>query len=412
MKYFLILGFLFFTFWAQANVNVNLLEHSHSPVYMLTEDTLTKQSLPNETLIFSGYYNYVEDPVVYTNADRTERRGTMIEGINALHYGIGYQTSTRFMIGVSSFAANVYMPNREGEWTNGDTKVMAKYRLTGNHARDSFALIPQIDLPTGDESKFVGNAGLGAGLKLAYERDFGKFQVNANLGYMHNNKAIYRDLDYRRKMLVALGAFIPLNDQWGIVSEGTMARTFKKYQNPGEVYIGGRYQHNRNISINAGVSVGDTGSIGASEFRLIAGVKYIPYMKQPFRWKNYFTKKEREIIRRMLEINDEIQFGHDSQELTAEGQEALRKIAKIMKEEGTTFKKVVISGHANQVGTEEYNQALSQKRAEVVRAFLLDQGIASDYLDTEAHGESMPKPIKEWNKAKVANRRVEFRVLK
>jgi outer membrane protein OmpA-like peptidoglycan-associated protein len=404
---------ILFTQLAQANVNVNLLEHSHSSVYMLTEDTLTKQSLPNETLIFSGYYNYVEDPVVITNADRTKRVGTMIEGITAFHYGVGYQMSNRFLVGLSSFAANVYSPDRQGTWTNGDTKLMGKYRMTADRAKNSFAIISQFDLPTGNEEFFVGNGGFGAGLKLAYERDFGKFQVNANLGFMNNSKAIFRDLDYRKKLLMALGTFIPLNDTWGIVAEGTMARTFKKYQNPGEIYAGARYKYSKNFSISAGASVGDLGETGAGEFRLVAGVKYIPFLKNgPFRWKNYFTKKEREMIKRMLEINDEIQFDHDSNQLTDAGRDALKRIAQIMKEEGTTFKKVVVSGHANKVGTEEYNASLSNRRAAAVRNYLLEQGISPDYLKTEAHGESMPKAIQDWSKAKVQNRRVEFKVLK
>lgn len=410
---FISLLFFMYSGISFANVNVNLLEHSHSSVYMLTEDTLTKQSLPNETLIFSGYYNYVEDPFVITNADRTEVKGTMVEGINAFHYGVGYQISNRFLLGLSSFAANVTMPNRESYWTNGDTKIMGKYRMTADRAVNSFAIIPQVEVPTGDEEFFVGNGGFGAGLKLAYERDFGKFQVNANLGYMHNNKAKFRDLDYRKKVLMALGAFIPVTDKWGVVTEGTMARTLplNKFQNPGEVYAGARYSYSKNLSVNAGASIGNPG--GSNEFRLVAGVKYIPYLKNgPFRWKNYFTKKEQEIIRRLLEINDEIQFTHDSNSLTENGKEALKRIAKIMKDEGTTFKKVIVSGHANQVGSKEYNEGLSNRRANAVRAFLLKQGVSPDYLKTEAHGESRPKSIDNWEKAKVMNRRVEFQVLK
>ena len=128
----------------------------------------------------------------------------------------------------------------------------------------------------------------------------------------------------------------------------------------------------------------------------MAGVKYIPFLKNgPFRWKNYFTKKEKEIIRRMLEINEEIQFDHDSNELTAKGMDALKRIAQIMKEEGTTFKKVIVSGHANQVGTEDYNEGLSTRRAAAVRNFLLGQGISPDYLKTEAHGEKKLKSLVE-----------------
>ena len=138
-------------------VNVNLMQHSHSPIYMQTEDTLTNRSLPNETLIFSAYYNYVQDPLVITTPDRSERIGTVVQGINALHFGVGYQASNRFLLGLSSFAANVYTPNHDAQYAMGDTKIIGKYRLTGDRVKDSFALIPEIEMATGNKDLFVSN---------------------------------------------------------------------------------------------------------------------------------------------------------------------------------------------------------------------------------------------------------------
>lgn len=396
-------------------VNINLLQHSHSPIYMQTEDTLTKNSLPNETLIYSAYYNYAEDPLVSTTPDRSERVSTIVEGINALHFGVGYQSSNRFLLGVSSFGANVYLPTREGVWAMGDTKVIGKYRLTGDNVQDSFAIIPEIELPTGDDQYFVSNKGVGTGIKLAYEKDFEFMRLNLNTGYIYNANATYRDLDYRHRLTFALGAHVPLSDQWGIISEAVTSRTFKRYQNPGEVYVGARYEMTQNLAINAGTAIGNLGGVGSNEFRLLAGLKWVPKLKGNYHFKTLWSKlteREKKVLARILEIREEIKFDHDSSELNPNSQKALDEIALLLKDENHDFQRVVIEGHANQIGNEEYNLVLSENRARAVREYLVQRGIRDDLLDVKAFGESRPKDIDQWQTAKVENRRVQFHVEK
>ncbi|MDC1175587.1 OmpA family protein [Bacteriovoracaceae bacterium] len=396
-------------------VNVNLLSHSHSPVYMLTEDTLSKNSLPNETIILSSYYNYVEDPFIEMNESRTERTGTLVEGINSLHMGIGYQASNRFLLGVSTFAAQVWLPDRTSEYSLGDTVIIGKYRLSADKNKTSFALIPELELPTGNQQLFLSNNGVGVGLKLAVEQDFGRFQLNGNIGYKVNNKAKYRQLDYRQRLLLAMGALYNLNDQWALSAEGTTTRTlpFNGVNNPGEFYFGGRYHPNDKISFNTGISIGNLNSVGSNEFRLLAGVKFIPKLKNgPYHWKHLFTKEEQEIIRKILEIRDEIQFEHDSDKLTEAGRKSLQKIANLILEGNHEFKQIVIEGHTNKLGAKEYNYKLSQNRALQVREELLKLGLKKSLVETKAYGETRPKAIDQWEIAKKLNRRVEFKVLK
>lgn len=396
-------------------VNVNLLEHSHSPIYMQTEDTLTNHSLPNETLIYSAYYNYVKDPLVVTTPDRSEKIRSMVSGINALHYGVGYQASNRFLVGISSFAANVYLPNEQARWAMGDSKLIGKYRLTGDNVKDSFALIPELELPTGDQELFVSNKGLGTGLKLAYEKDLGFMRITLNTGYLYNSQAVYRDLDYRNRLNLAAGAHVPLNDQWGIITEGTTTRTFRRYQNPGEVYVGARYEYSQDLAINAGTSIGNIGGIGSSEFRLLAGLKWVPHMKRSYHFKtlmSMLTDRERKLIKKIAEIREEIKFEHDSHNLNQKSKQALDHIAQLLRDESHDFQRIIIEGHANRVGSEDYNLALSDARARVVRDYLITRGIEQNMLDVRAYGESRPKEIEEWAHAKIENRRVEFHVEK
>ncbi len=394
---------------------MNLVSHSHSPVYMLTEDTLSNNSLPNETVILSTYYNYVEDPFIKVNKERTERTGTIIEGINSFHIGAGYQASSRFLIGVSSSVAQVWLPDRRGDYSMGDTVLIGKYRMSADKNKTSFAIIPELELPTGDENLYLSNQGVGVGLKLAGEHNFGSLQLNGNLGLMFNNKAKYKNWDYRQRLLMALGVQYNFDEQWALSIEGTTTRTlpFNDYNNPGEVYLGGRYRHNDTVSFNTGVSIGNVNSVSSNEFRLLLGVKYIPRLKNgPMQWKHLFTKEEIEIIKKILEIRDEIKFEHDSYKLTKESKHSLKTIANLILEGDHEFKKIVIEGHANKIGTEEYNLNLSKKRAKEVKNELLKLGLKDKLVETQGFGENQPKNIESWDVAKKENRRVEFNVIK
>jgi OOP family OmpA-OmpF porin len=52
---------------------------------------------------------------------------------------------------------------------------------------------------------------------------------------------------------------------------------------------------------------------------------------------------------------------------------------------------VLVTGHTDRIGTEAYNQKLSQRRADAVKAYLVNQGIEDKRIETAAKGESEPK---------------------
>ena len=51
---------------------------------------------------------------------------------------------------------------------------------------------------------------------------------------------------------------------------------------------------------------------------------------------------------------------------------------------------VLVTGHADRIGTDAYNQKLSQQRADAVKAYLTGQGVESGRIETDAKGESEP----------------------
>jgi len=74
--------------------------------------------------------------------------------------------------------------------------------------------------------------------------------------------------------------------------------------------------------------------------------------------------------------------------------------------------KIVIEGHADYVGTEAYNQMLSERRAQTVYNYFLTVGIASDRMKTIGYGETMPAISNLTAEGRAINRRIEIKVAK
>jgi outer membrane protein OmpA-like peptidoglycan-associated protein len=69
---------------------------------------------------------------------------------------------------------------------------------------------------------------------------------------------------------------------------------------------------------------------------------------------------------------------------------------------------LAIEGHTDSVGGDEYNQELSEHRAEAVRDYLVTQGIAPDSVSAKGFGKTMPVATNDTPEGRQQNRRVEL----
>jgi peptidoglycan-associated lipoprotein len=69
---------------------------------------------------------------------------------------------------------------------------------------------------------------------------------------------------------------------------------------------------------------------------------------------------------------------------------------------------IIIEGHCDERGTNEYNLALGDRRAESVKVFLLDLGINNSRLKTISYGEERPADSEHTETAWAKNRRAHF----
>jgi len=73
--------------------------------------------------------------------------------------------------------------------------------------------------------------------------------------------------------------------------------------------------------------------------------------------------------------------------------------------------KIEIGGHTDDVGSDAYNQKLSQRRAEAVRQYLISKGISENRITSTGYGESKPSHPNNSPENRALNRRVEFTIL-
>jgi peptidoglycan-associated lipoprotein len=99
-------------------------------------------------------------------------------------------------------------------------------------------------------------------------------------------------------------------------------------------------------------------------------------------------------------------FALDSTELTEQSRGALAKNADYMKRWAST--KVMVEGHADSRGTNEYNLALAERRAGVVRDYLVSLGLPADRVTIVSKGEEAPFCTEENESCWQQNRRGHF----
>jgi peptidoglycan-associated lipoprotein len=102
-------------------------------------------------------------------------------------------------------------------------------------------------------------------------------------------------------------------------------------------------------------------------------------------------------------VGDRVFFANDQTNLSADASDILLKQASWLKKyDGVTIQ---VEGHADERGTREYNISLSARRATVVRAFLIAQGVEKSRISTIAYGKERPVKLCDAEECWSQNRR-------
>lgn len=110
-------------------------------------------------------------------------------------------------------------------------------------------------------------------------------------------------------------------------------------------------------------------------------------------------------------FNEDAGVYFDTSKSTVKGTSAatLNKLAEIFKEYPKSY--ILVEGHTDSAGPDDYNMKLSEQRAQSVTTYLIARGLSENRFTTKWYGENQPKADNATNEGKAANRRVELAIV-
>ena len=114
-------------------------------------------------------------------------------------------------------------------------------------------------------------------------------------------------------------------------------------------------------------------------------------------------------VAEVVRVELDVKFDFDRAVVRPESYNDIENLADFMKQYQQTT--TVLEGHTDSVGTDAYNQRLSERRAQAVREVLVNQyGVAGSRVDSVGYGESRPVADNSTEEGRAINRRVEAEV--
>ncbi|MDQ2139749.1 OmpA family protein [Alcaligenaceae bacterium A4P071] len=108
-------------------------------------------------------------------------------------------------------------------------------------------------------------------------------------------------------------------------------------------------------------------------------------------------------------FNADTFFDFDKATLKPEGRQLLDQVAQ--QAGGIDLETIIAVGHTDSIGTDAYNQRLSERRAASVKQYLVSRGVDANRVYTEGKGESQPVASNATREGRAQNRRVEIEIV-
>ncbi len=303
-------------------------------------------------------------------------------------------------------------PNFDSSMNLGDITLLFKFRLRDNTDRlIGVALIPFVAMPSGPSSVWAGNGSVSGGLIVVLDFNIhDRVNLALNVGGRARDKTTIFNATMDHQLLASLGLSIKLISRLFLFLEGFMQPTFNDFFGnevgiPAEALGGFKIKVSDRFSVRVGGGVGLTIGIGTPDWRAFLGLNYnwapapCPACEAP-----------PQVEAREIEISQMIHFAFDKAVIRPQSYPILDDVASIIKSNEASISKVMVEGHTDSIGSDAYNQRLSDRRAASVKTYLVNKGISAGMLDTVGYGESKPIATNTTAEGRAKNRRVQFKV--
>lgn len=436
------------------SINTQTFNPSVSDRFVLLEDGFNSDWPKAAKYYFGANWNYVDNPLTISNPTTGNNVGSVINSLNTFDFMFGFKATRKFglfvglpihFVNYPAIAPIVGYPTGSASVV-GDLKFMAKIRLTEDDNNTSVVLVPEIHFPTGNTANFVSNASTLVSIRAVLERQFESWSLAANLGYASASNSLLPEtvstngIDYRKRMNLGLGGFIPFTESWGASVEynAQLPIPMNAGFNPNELYGGLRYRSDSDWVATLGGSLGKIGGSAGMGFRIIAGLRYTIHSDiadtppprplpaatpapvaqaspAPTKVIQALPSTNSKLVvmhSTHVEVLREVSFEQGSAKLSTDGKIILNDVAKALIQNKQFYTKVLIDGHTNRIGTDAYNLKLSLSRSKAVKTYLVSRGVPANALEARGYGYRKPKLPYSNPDAMEVNRRVEFIIVK
>lgn len=361
---------------------------------------------------------FIQNPLEQT----TPSGGTRIAGVvdhlmtTDLMMSLGFEDwlTVSVDLPVTTFynIAPTFIPARDkGSMKLGDLYFEAKFRLVKNDSNKAgfgLAVIPFVTAPTGDSSRFMGDSSATGGGLLATDWKFYDNRIYLNVGarFKSDETVATSTLTVGNEFLYGLGYQRPLVKSWDldVIAEVYGATSLKNFAKQtvtspleADVTLQKKWLKNKNLITHLGGGSSITNAYSSPVYRVSAGVSY-----------GFSLKKQKQQV---LDLKGQIHFDTDKATIKSESFYVLDDVAEQMRKRHD-IKLLLIEGHTDSDGGDDYNMRLSDMRAEALKTYLVDKGISADRMQTRGFGETQPIATNSTAQGKAMNRRSVFRILK
>ena len=399
--------------------------------------------------------DYSHEPIILENPPGTKIRNIIGREIGAhLHGAVGILDWWDVGLLVSAAPYMQFFTAAATSETRirmGDVLLNSRLRLVDNESAPvGVAFVPMVTIPTGNGASLVGNNQFTGGgmLVVESERVANRFSVALNAGYEIREFAVLsRDgagnplTTVNDLVLYGLGANLavwPTVDLMAELRGYTLANDlFSSNMRPLEMDGGLRVYAAPRWAVTVGGGAGVLTAIGTPIYRAFAGLSYVPEHRG-------FERKKREKVadtdgdgikddldrcpteagipenggcppEPQLVITPEefrvltrpIHFDFGKATLNDDALPVLQTLVDALNTR-PSIRRLSIEGHCDEIGTETFNQWLSEERAGTVMKFLGEHGVEPERMEMAGFGESRPADPGKGEEARARNRRVEF----
>lgn len=382
----------------------------------------SSETLRPGLLNFGFFLNYAVNSLPYFEnipQGRTEFNDGLLGA--DLNFGLGLMKNWDMGVSLPFILAQTVTANTafRGEFSKvGVTEIRlnSKYRLIGDNSR-GVAVIGSVNFNLMENNPYKGSpANPTLNLEVAGDMTFGRVAVGLNLGHrwMFPGPAVSgAPLNpFGNQMIVSTAASYHLpkvdtklvTEIFGSIPLERTSSDQNRSASSLEWIVGAKHDLSQKLAFHAGLGTQMLNGLSSPDWRVYTGINYV--------MGPVFSKDQSSVVIRADTkiILQNILFEFDSDNIVGEYKTVLDVVMEYVRMLGN-YQSLVVEGHTDSIGNAQYNQYLSQKRAERIRKVIIDSyGVKPEKIRAEGYGPDQPIADNGNFQGRQENRRVEIRV--